>query len=379
MRAAPLALVCCLVGACFEPAPHEGFACGLDNWCPGPLTCAADHTCRSANPPGDGGVDGPPGPSNYAFVTAKAFLASELMTVTRADNECMQAAAVASLPGHYVAWLSVSGHSAHDRLGAASGWHRTDGKPFARDFEALAAGDIFYPLRKTETGEDLADYVLTNTDDGGTPLGEDCLDLTSSSASDAIYIGETTGGTTLWTNTSDTPCNQPWHLYCLQIDYQQPVVPAREPGPLAFLSTPFTPKGGILGADAYCMEEAAVINLSGNFKALLPTTTSAALDRFQPLPSTPWVRLDGVATTRDFMTWDAPINVTVGGAYADLPVYTGATSPTEKSVSGGENCNDWTDGNFTEFGNAASASAHVFDSNQTGDCMNKSLYCLQVP
>jgi hypothetical protein len=30
--------------------------------------------------------------------------------------------------------------------------------------------------------------------------------------SDAIYIGETTGGTTLWTNSTNTPCDQPWHL-----------------------------------------------------------------------------------------------------------------------------------------------------------------------
>ena len=153
MRAAPLALVCFLVGACFEPAPHEGFACGLDNWCPGPLLCAADHTCRSANSPGDGGVDddGPQGPSNYAFVTSKTFLVKSLMTVTGADNECMNAAAAASLPGRYVAWLSVPGQSARDRLGAASGWHRTDGKPFARDFPMLTEGNIFYPLRKTET------------------------------------------------------------------------------------------------------------------------------------------------------------------------------------------------------------------------------------
>lgn len=48
MRAHPFALVCFLIGACFEPAPHEGFACGLDDWCPEPLSCAVDHTCRNA-------------------------------------------------------------------------------------------------------------------------------------------------------------------------------------------------------------------------------------------------------------------------------------------------------------------------------------------
>jgi hypothetical protein len=383
MRAAALALVGFLVGACFEPAPHEGFACGLDDWCPGPLRCAADHTCRSANPPGDGGVDdggGPQGPSNYAFVTSKTFLAGSLMTVTGADNECMKAAAAASLPGRYVAWLSVSGKSARERLGAASGWHRTDGKPFARDFLTLVDGKIFYPLRKTETGADLSGDVLTGTDDVGNPAGEDCAGLTSSLPSELIFIGESTGGTHQWTNASDTTCDQPGHLYCLQIDHQQPVVPAREAGPLAFLSTPYLPKNGLAGADALCMADAAANNLSGKFKALLSTTTVAAFDRFQPLPSTPWVRVDGVATTRDFVTWDAPINVTAFGTYLDLPAYSGATSPTKKSLSPNDSCGDWAGGPSVVLGEAASASTRAFGSITTGECIgDSSLYCLQVP
>lgn len=383
MRAAILALGCFLVGACFEPAPHEGLACGLDDWCPGPLRCAADHTCRSTSSPGDGGVDdggGPQGPSNNAFVTLDTYLASSLMTVTGADRECMKAAAAARLPGRYVAWLSVSGQSVSDRLGSAKGWHRTDGKPFARDFQTLTEGNIFYPLRKTETGADLDGDVLTGTDDLGKPAGEDCLGLTSSSASQLIFTGESTGGTHQWTNPSDIGCNQAGHLYCLQIDYQQPVVPAREPGPLAFLGTPYLPRGGLAGADAHCMDDASLVNLPGKFKALLSTTTVAALDRFQPLPSTPWVRLDGVATTRDFVTWDAPINVTVAGGYADLRAYSGATSPTQKSLSLNESCNDWTGGDSARLGTAPSASTRAFGAiGASGTCIAESVYCLQVP
>jgi len=383
MRAALLALVCFLVGACFHPAPHEGFACGLDDWCPAPLSCAADQTCRSATSPGDGGIDGPPGPSNYAFVTSKAFLASQLKTVTGADDECMKAAAAGGLPGHYVAWLSVAKQSARDRLGAASGWHRTDGKPFAHDVSALIAGNILYPLRKTEFGTDLAGIVLTGTDNSGGPAGEDCVGLTSSSASDLIFIGESTGSTDLWTDTSDTSCDQPGHLYCLQIDYQQPVAPVRASGPLAFLSIAYMATGGLAGADANCMAEATRANLSGNFKALLSTTNLAALDRFKPLPPTPWVRVDGVATTADFMTWDAPINLTASGMPVDLQVFSGATSPTQKSSFPSESCNDWTDGNPASasalIGNAASASANAFGYNSAGLCIGESLYCLQAP
>lgn len=382
MRAAPLALVCFLVGACFEPAPHEGFACGLDNWCPGPLLCAADHTCRSANSSGDGGVDdggGPQGSSNYAFVTSNVFLASSLMTVTRADNECMKAAELAKLPGRYVAWLSVSGQSALSRLGAASGWHRTDGKAFARDLPTLADGIIFYPLRKTETGDDLPGDVLTGTDDLGNATGEDCVGLTSSSTLDLILSGNSAGGTHLWTSSTDSSCAEQGHLYCLQIDHQQPVVPVPESGPVAFLSTPYMPKNGLAGADDHCMKDAAG-KLPGKFQALLSTRTMAAFDRFQPLPLTPWVRLDGVATTRDFVTWDAPINVTAFGTHLDLLAYSGATSPTQKSLSLNESCNDWAGGTSAYVGNAASASAKAFGSIPTGTCIgDTSLYCLQVP
>jgi len=224
--------------------------------------------------------------------------------------------------------------------------------------------------------------VLTGTDDLGKPAGEDCLGLTSSSPLEVIFIGESTGGTHLWTNPTDTTCDQPGHLYCLQIDYQQPVVPARESGPLAFLSTPYMPKGELIGADAHCMDDAASGNISGKFKALLSTTTMAALDRFKPLPSTPWVRLDGVATTRDFVTWDAPINVTVSGAYAGLQAYAGATSPAQQSLSLNDSCNDWAGGNSALLGNAASASTKAFgftSTSTTGTCMADSLYCPQVP
>ena len=139
------------------------------------------------------------------------------------------------------------------------------------------------------------------------------------------------------------------------------------------------PKGGLDGADARCMDDAASGNISGKFKALLSTMTMAALDRFQPLPSTPWVRLDGVATTRDFVTWDAPINVTASGAYVNLQAYSGATSPTQKSLSLNDSCNDWDNGNSAILGIAASASTKAFGSITTGTCIADSLYCLQVP
>jgi hypothetical protein len=378
MRTVPCAFACLLVAACFAPAPREGFACGLDDWCPAPLFCAADHTCRSADSQGDGGVDGAPGPSNYAFVTSKTFLPSSLMNIAGADDQCMKAAEVGRLPGRYVAWLSVSGQRPRERLGTASGWRRTDSKPFLRDLSALSESNVLYPLRKTETGADLAGTVLTGTDESGNPGGEDCHGLSSASQSDLILVGESTGGTTLWTKTSDIGCNEPGHLYCLQIDHQQPVMPAREPGPVAFLSSPYMPIGGLAGADDWCMGDAAAIGLAGTFKALLSTTTMAALDRFLPLPSLPWVRVDGVATTRDFVTWDAPINVTVSGGYVDLQVLSGAASPTAKSLSGGESCDDWNGGNAAVLGRAASASTAAFGAS-SGGCLGNSLYCLQVP
>lgn len=255
MRAALCALVAFVVGACFKPAPQEGFACGLDNWCPGPLFCAADHTCRSADLPGDGGrddgpatdgptadgpaADGSPGPSKLAFVTSQAFsVSSSLKSITDANTACMNAAMAGQRAGTYLAWLSVNGQPASNRIAAPNGWHRTDDKPFASDLQSLLRGEILNPLSKTETGEDLNATVFTGTNEAGGATGNDCRALTTNSQTEVITVGSSTSVTRMWTNTGELSCDQPGHLYCLQIDPPEPLMPAREPRSTAFLSTP---------------------------------------------------------------------------------------------------------------------------------------------
>src|SRR5204862_6444894 len=106
-------------------------------------------------------------------------------------------------------------------------------------------------------------------------------------------------------------------------------------------STTFTAVGGLAAADARCQQDASAAGVTGTFRALLSTTTMPALDRFLPLPAQPWVRVDGVATTRDFVTWDAPIDVTANGTHVNTRVFSGSSSPTTKALSATETCNNW--------------------------------------
>jgi hypothetical protein len=386
MRAAIALLV--LLGACFKPSPQEGFACGTDNWCPEPLHCAGDHTCRGADPTGDGGSvtddggqdDGGSGLPNFAFVTTDTFLAKTLGSAAGADAACMMAAMQRGLPGNFVAWLSITGNVATARLGSASGWLRTDGKPFAHDRADLLAGKILYPLRKTEAGIDLVGVVMTGANDDGNPVGEDCQALTSGTGADLIVAGFTDGGTSEWTAATEAVCDIPWHLACLQKDHQRAVAPGTAAGPKAFVSTSFIPGPGtsILSADMLCKKNATDRNIPGNFKALLSTASTPAIARFMPLPAQPWVRVDGVATTRDFITWDAPINVTADGTYTNIPVFSGSTSPYVKASGVTDTCNDWSSASGTGLRGASARASAAFFGSSSGGCTNP-VYCLEVP
>jgi hypothetical protein len=375
-------IVLATLGACFTPAPREGFACGPDDWCPEPLRCAGDHTCRGSDADGGvdaGGVDATLGPANLAFVTSRLYSAVDIGNINVADQECTSTAARAGRPGNYVAWLSVTGEPALGRLGTASGWRRPDGRPFVRNRQALLDGNILYPLRMDESGFDTAGRVMTGTTDLGGAAGEDCAGLTSSSQADLMLIGYADAGILAWTSGGEGPCDAAYHLYCLQTDLDAPLAPVIAAGPRAFLSTPFLPSTGVDAADARCQNDADAAALGGTFKALLSTTQAAALARFQPLPAQPWVRVDGVATTRDFVTWDAPIEVTAAGVHVNTTVFSGSMSPTLPSRSGAESCGDWVDLDGTSLlGHSARSASDTFGGS-AGTCSLNGLYCLEVP
>ena len=378
---ARVTLVLALLGGCFKPSPTEGFACGPDRWCPDPLSCAADNTCRSkdVDDPGDGGpgVEGlPPGPANVAFVTSMTYTPLQVAGVAGADAICTALGAGIGKPGRYVAWLSTIAAPAAQRLGGASGWRRTDGQPFARSKQDLLAGRILYPLRRDENGQEVVGEVMTGTVGDGSAT-ENCLELTSGSSTELMLIGTSDGGTNRWTNTSEGACNLAYHMYCLQADTSTTVESPPTGSLRAFLSSPFTPGGGGIGsADTLCMNDAAANGIPGEFRAFLSTTGNAATVRVTSTGA-PWVRVDEVETTTNFFAYEGGISVTADGTYLDVPVYSGAPNPEQKSASFAESCNDWTGGTTAVTGTSARAIRGEAFGGSSGGCGATRVYCLE--
>ena len=377
-----LVLAVALAG-CFKPAPQEGFACGRDNWCPDPLHCVSDGTCRSG-PTDDGGIVAPDADLagvNLAFVAATPIKAQDLGSPPGSDQMCTSIANGAGHPGNFISWTSTTTSSAVSRLLAsnANGWVRVDGRPFAATRGSLIAGKILYPLRKDENSADHVVQVLTGTGPAGTSIGENCVEFTSANSADLIVLGTSDGGSNRWTNDIEDTCDHGSAFFCLQIDHNKAIPPPNEQGPRAFITAVrFTPgPGGIGGADQLCQSEADAASLSGTYLAFLSTTQQSALSRFT-LPPGPWIRVDGVATARDFSDWDAPIDVTAAGDYAiDDLVFSGATAPSAKSADATESCSDWKISTGSSLaGEAAHTGARAFGS-FSGSCGGHTILCLQ--
>ena len=362
-----------LVG-CFKPAPQEGFRCAPNGWCPPPLACAKDGVCRKTDVTGDGGgPDADAATPNVAFVTSMPFAPPVFGPPPGADTRCTQIANAAGHAGNFIAWLGNAG----TRLGNASGWVRTDGLPVANTRDDLLAGKLFYPIRKDEGRTDRAVQVMTGVNPDGVGNGEDCNGLTSTSNIDLMAGGTSDGGTNRWTNDNEWGCDQQAAVYCLQIDHDARVPPPSATGRRAFITNGmFTPGGGVGAADTLCQGEANAAMLGGTYRAFLATTTLSAVARVT-LSGAPFVRPDGVATTADFVTWDAPIDVTAGTLYIDDYVFSGASSPAATAITS-ESCTDWTStSGSAKSGVAGRAGPAAFGSVPTG-CGPHRVLCMQL-
>ncbi|MCA1825507.1 MAG: choice-of-anchor D domain-containing protein [Myxococcales bacterium] len=343
--------------------------------------------------------------TNYVFVTSTAH-DGNLGGLVGADAICKARADAAGLPGTYVAWLSTSTVTAVSRLGAARGWMRLDGLPFAdvtrEPFSGkpagLTAGQIYYPVRIDETGADVHVAVAT----GATAHGDaylTCQDWTSASEADYVNLGISIAGPVGWTESGGTLCDAQLNLYCFGTDLVTTVTPATATGRTAFVSKAlWTPGAGIASADAVCATEATAAKLPGEFKALIATSTASAASRFDmSAGSMAWVRTDGlpvVAASADLLTGQllTPIAVFADGTYPDPFVevwqgaaWAGATSAGAAPALDGT-CNDWTDGSATTqgwFGLASEAGPDYFVANADSPGLRApcsyaySLYCLE--
>ncbi len=308
--------------------------------------------------------------ANYVFVTSSDVTPVGL-TLASADAECALRASAAGLPGTYVAWLSTSTVSALSRLGTARGWVRTDGLPFTDSAAWLTQQNVvLYPPRLDEWGHvpDRSEVITGTGPDGQVSsyfsFMHNCDDW--SNPDGTLMLGDSSGGSKAWTAAAGTVCTSDMlaHLYCFGVDAEQPLPRVQPQGRIAFLSgpvllsSPAAPSGVAL-LDAQCASQASAAGLIGTFKALVATSTSAAVARFD-LNGPPWVRLDGVAVVgaaADLANKDllAPIDMAGGWSYGwSTSVWTGSTSPGAAGTAD-TTCADWTTTSSTSSGGIGNA------------------------
>ncbi|MCC6847898.1 MAG: hypothetical protein IT294_05305 [Deltaproteobacteria bacterium] len=333
---------------------------------------------------------------NRAFVTS-TLQKGDFGGVAAADAICAARAAAASLPGSWVAWLSTSGVNAMTRLGAAQGFVRVDGKPFANAVSDILANEIYSPLRLDENGVDVsinaaptssALTVWTGTTKDGVVAMTTCGDWTSMDGSADGNVGRATGGPVAWTARSNAGCDTARRLYCFQIDHTSNLAPPPTSGKVAFVSTKaFLPGPGVdvADADALCADNAAGAGLVGTFKALLATSTASAASRVTLAPL--YVRPDGTpiaigATVAAGSPLESGIWQRADGTYVpsagDL-AYTGAPLPSATGTLA-STCDDWSAQTSTTatLGASAFADSTWWAHATTGSCATTlAVYCLE--
>lgn len=383
------ALAIIVVAGCFDPALPSGFPCGTDGFCPSPLVCQSDGICR--NPDEEAPPDAPPlPPPNFAFVSSAPLVPGNLGlggldSLLAADMHCQTSAMMVGRPGRYVAWLSTMGadprNNVANAFGTARGWVRRDGSPVVDTLEDLLAGRLLYPLRTDENGvRPVSTAVMTATSALGLASGNDCAAFTMTAG--VLDVGAIDGGTAKWTIATQMAdvCDDPLPVFCFQIDHESPITPPTPSGLIAFLSDGlFTPTSGRDGADLLCQTEADAAMIPGTFRSFLGVISEIGgpIARFLPLPNQPWVRLDGVPTTRDFVTWEASISVTSQRNYIQDTVFVGGRDPNVSPGLGNQTCGDWTGGGGSLTGDSARASSDALGTGM-GNCQPHRIYCLQT-
>jgi hypothetical protein len=368
----------CFKGSDVGFCEKAGYCSFIDPTCPGgrrygEFADALSQTCTGSADGGlaDGGtlcvgcVDPQKGgPYNYVFVTSTTYVPGTLgthagMTASEfADRECQARAEEAGIgvnaqpPRHYRAWLSTSKSDALSVLGGATGWIRTDNRPFANQ---LISGEIFYPIRRDERGRDIGTlltfgYVMvaTGTQADGTHSSNTASDWTSTAAD--FETGDATATTNYWTDASANPAERMARLYCFGTDFQNPVTITKTNGRLAFVSnSPIDPAGGVGAANARCQSDAPADHL-GRYRALLSTAKTTAVDGLDWKLAI-WVRRDGipwVEQPEDLMQGKVltALNVDGIGAYRGYRrIWTGAQAPGSRSETSVQSCGDWTTSN----------------------------------
>jgi hypothetical protein len=356
--------------ACIAGCGRLGF--GMDGSRDGSLS--TDAMIGTSTP-----IDADPSKPNVMFVTSTSIPA--LSDLATSDAHCAERAAAAGLGGTFVAWLSTSTISASSRLGSARGWVRRDGQPFADEVSELTAGQIFFPPSVDEFGNPSEANARTGTTGAGT-YSSTCNNWTNPDL--LVGTGLSTSGTEAWTYRNAISCASSAPIYCFQVDGSTAsIVITATAGRRAFLSSPWTPGGGLTDADTLCRSDAMAAGLPGMYRALLGTSAASAASRFDDTAAT-WVRLDGIplaTTAAQFFDGNliAAPALTTTGQYMAAGVWTGDWPRNVTSTQ--YTCLDWLSAAATDtgiIGYSADTYLGVFAQGAPPSCSTSyRVYCLE--
>jgi hypothetical protein len=152
------------------------------------------------------------------FVTSTYYDGALGGGLLNADSECQRLAGLASLPGHYIAWLSTSSSNASDRLIQSSGpYVLVDGTVIANDWADLVDGSLAHAIDLDENGSSVSWYAWTGTYAYGTVDFPTCNEWTDNTATYNGTIGDETATNSDWSALATSfRCDAHYNLYCFQ-------------------------------------------------------------------------------------------------------------------------------------------------------------------
>lgn len=191
-------------------------ACGADGdpANPDPDASAPADAPGGGGPDGASGVDAPPGATSLVIFLTSSTQNADFGGLAGADALCNNLASDAGLPGSFIAWLSVPGTDAADRLAIADlPFVRTDGTAVAGDLADLIDGSIASPINRDENGTSRSGDVWTGTLSNGT-ASVTCGDFDTTGGIGQCGSSGSTGGA--WTENITPSCATGLRLYCVE-------------------------------------------------------------------------------------------------------------------------------------------------------------------
>ncbi|MCC6994290.1 MAG: choice-of-anchor D domain-containing protein [Deltaproteobacteria bacterium] len=333
--------------------------------------------------------------NNIVFVSSMDFPAN-LGGLTAYDAQCNLLATAAGLNNAggngYVAWMSSETQSAASRVGAARGFVRPDGRPFADDLASLLTnGAVLNPIAIDENGRLLSRQaqeggVWTGTNpDGSVNAGETCASWTSNVSTSRTRQGEAHSGPGDWTQVGGTGgCDASGRIYCMMRTSTAPLTNTPTPGKKVFVSNALLTVGQGAGvATTICMNERP--GATGTYRAALPTTTPLATLASFFTAGTTYVRPDGqvVGTGAQFASGgdlQSGVWQLGDGTYrSPYGMWTGAGPPSTVPTAA-NTCNNWTDpaaGGVVTIGCANSSSWWYACGAPGCGGLSRAVYCVE--